>query len=388
MNVTAGRGSTGVIAEEIGAVAVGRGWESWIAYGREPHRESASELIRIGCDFDVRVHGLQSRLLDNHGLASRAATRRFVRQLSDINPDIVHLHNIHGYYLNYPILFDWLKRWGGPVVWTLHDCWPLTGHCAHFMSNGCDRWLTECHHCPLKRAYPASIVRDASRRNFGLKKALFSALGEKLTIVACSDCVANYARQSFIGASQVLRRYNGVDLDIFHPSSVNFERKIVIAVASNWSKSKGFEDFATLRRELPSEYDILIVGLTEQQLLKLPEGISGIRRTSSREELAALYSGAIALVNPTYEDNFPTVNIEALACGTPVITYRTGGSPEAIDENTGVVVEQGDVRGLVNAINKAERMSPADCRARAEQRFNKADRYREYVDLYEELLNK
>lgn len=387
VNVTAGCGSTGVIAEEIGAMAVERGWESWIAYGREPHRESASKLIRIGSDFDMRMHGLESRLLDNHGLASRAATRRFVRQLDEIKPDVVHLHNIHGYYLNYPILFRWLKVWGGPVVWTLHDCWPFTGHCAHFMFDGCEKWRSECKDCSLKASYPASLLADNSRRNYNRKKTSFLSVGSQLRLVACSDCVADYTRMSFFKDVDVRRLHNGVDLRIFRPSDNRDKKKRIIGVASVWSKAKGLDDFVKLRSLLSADYEIVLVGLTAAQRASLPSGITGIERTADRNELAKLYAEAAVFVNPTYEDNFPTVNIEALACGTPVVTYRTGGSPEAVDEKTGVVVEQGDIAGLVDAIERARGLSLDECRKRAEERFDKNDRYADYIALYERLLN-
>lgn len=386
VNVTAGRGSTGMIAEEIGALAVKQGWESWIAYGREPHREpSASHLIRVGSDTDMKLHGVQSRLFDNHGMASKAATRKLIGQLREIKPDLIHLHNIHGYYLNYPLLFDYLWRWGGPVVWTLHDIWPITGHCAYFGVNECPKWRTGCGKCPQLKAYPASFLLDRSENNWIYKKAAFTSL-PNLTLVAVSDWLSNIVGESFL--KDVPRKviHNGVDLNVFHPTAEPQTDKYVIAVSNVWNREKGFDDILALRKVLPQEIGIVMVGVSEEQQRILPHGIHGVRRTADREELRKLYAEAISLINCTYGDNFPTVNIEALACGTPVITYRTGGSPEAIDDKTGIVVEQGDIDGLAKAIGEVANLNREGCRKRAEQCFNKDDRFAEYLALYESLI--
>lgn len=384
INVTAGRGSTGVIAEEIGREAIAAGWESTIVYGQSRSAESASKLIRVGSDMDVRLHGLETRLFDNHGLASRLSTKLFLSRLSDINPDIVHLHNIHGYYINYPDLFRWLRAWGGPVVWTLHDCWPFTGHCAYFGVEECSKWRTGCGQCPHLHTYPMSLFRDRSVANWRRKREIFTAL-PNLTLIAVSNWLGELLDDSFLAEIPHEVIHNGIDISVFNPKTTSFGNYI-IGVANVWENRKGLSDFLRLRDLLPSTIGIKLVGLTLDQIDALPDGIIGITRTSSREELAALYAGASVFVNPTYEDNFPTVNIEALACGTPVVTYRTGGSPEAVDAKTGVVVERGDVKGLADAIAQAEKLKREDCRARAVAEFNAADRYRDYVNLYHELL--
>lgn len=386
INVTAASGSHGMIAEEIGRLAKTEGWESWIAYGRWA-KKSESQLIRIGSDYDVRIHGLQSRLLDNHGLASKSATRNLIKQLEEIQPDIIHLHNIHGYYLNYPILFDWLRRKDVKVVWTLHDCWPITGHCAHFMGIGCDKWRDGCHDCKLRRAYPASILLDRSARNHRLKKEAFSTLGNRLTLVACSEGIAKYYRESFLQDYDLRVIHNGVDINVFRPSGAD-KRKMILGIASTWTQSKGLDEFIKLRSLLPSDYEIQLIGLSNQQIRTLPPGISGMNRTANVEELVDMYSRASAFVNPTFEDSFPTVNLEALACGTPVVTYRTGGSPEAIDEKTGIVVDRGDLQNLSKAIIRAEELNPDNCRQRALEHFDKNDCFRKYIDLYNEIIRK
>lgn len=380
MNVTAATGSHGVIAEEIGKLAILKGWESWIAFGRRA-RESRSELIRIGSNKDIIWHGVESRLFDRHGLASRSATRKLVKQLEEIKPDLVHLHNIHGYFLNYPILFDYLKRSGVRVIWTLHDCWPLTGHCAHFMGVGCDKWKSGCGECQLKGAYPSGIFIDRSRKNWVRKREVFGSLGDRLTLVACCEGIAKYYREA-MPQTRLEVIHNGVDLMTYRPLGIT-KRKMILGVASVWPPSKGLGEFIKLRKMLPKDWEIELVGLSERQISSLPEGINGRGRTQNVGELVELYNQAAVFVNPTFEDSFPTVNLEALACGTPVVTYRTGGSPEAVDELTGVVVDRGDVKGLIEGITRAERLRPEDCRARAEARFNKDDCFRKYIELYE-----
>lgn len=387
INVTANQGSTGKIAEQIGLLAQSAGWESWMAYGRI-NNGSSLQSLRIGNDIDIKWHGLETRISDNHGLASRHATRQFIARIKKIDPDIIHLHNIHGYYLNYPLLFEFLKEWGGPVVWTLHDCWPMTGHCAYFMMSGCEKWKTGCHDCPSLDAYPASCFIDGSARNFRIKKAYFSSIAGQLTLVPVSDYVAGYLPESFLRDADVRVIHNGIDLDKFRPQDEPKE-KIVLGVANVWEPRKGLDDFYKLRASLPNEYGIILVGLSEKQISALPEGILGISRTANQHELARIYSKATALVNPTYEDNYPTVNLEAIACGTPVITYRTGGSPESLTPETGVVLEQGDIAGIVSSI-KALDGKPSivsNCRAHAEANFDQKNCFRSYLDLYNRLLS-
>ena len=398
INVVANSGSTGRIAEEIGRMAQEEGWRSVIAYGRREHA-SQCETLRIGSGLDILRHGLESRLLDNHGLSSRDATRKLIKQVDTLAPDIIHLHNIHGYYLNYPLLFSYLASVNIPVVWTLHDCWPFTGHCAFFDEATCARWMTECHApCPCNRDYPKSFLSDKSERNYRVKKKYFTSV-HNLHLVPVSKWLGELTRQSFLGKFPVEVIHNGISLDVFSRHSDTSEllvryglkdKHFILGVASVWEKRKGLDDFFRLRDMLPLNEAIVIVGLSRQQIKKLPKGVIGIERTESQEELAGWYSAADAFVNPTYNDTLPTTNIEAIACGTPVVTYKTGGSPETIDENTGIVVEKGDVNGLVNAIeiikkNGKDYYSHA-CRQRALKHFNKDERFADYIKLYNRIL--
>lgn len=390
INVTANWGSTGKIAEQIGLCAMEHGWDSYIAYGRMMN-PSKNKLIKIGTPLDVYEHYAEQRIRDNEGLCSRRATNRLICQIEEIKPDVVQLHNIHDHYLNYRLLFEYLNRTDIKVVWTFHDCWAFTGHCFHFVTKKCERWKTQCHDCILKNEYPKTFL-DRSCVNYELKKLLFGGC-ENLTIVSVSSWMEVFVRESFLKNKRIELIRNGVELKTFNPVCTKLSIKDgkfhVIAVSNGWTPNKGELDIYKLRDMLPQgEYVFTMVGLSAEQVCKLPVGIKGIQRTQDIHELVQLYSESDIMINLTYADTFPTVNLEALACGTPVITYRTGGSPEAVDEKTGIVVEQGDVEGLAEAIRriKAQPLSSDDCRKRAEECFDKNKCFEKYIDLYEELL--
>ena len=392
INVTANWGSTGKIAEQIGLCAMEHGWESYIAYGRMMN-PSCNKLIKIGSQLDVYEHYAESTFLDNEGLASRNATKKFIKKIDEIKPDIVHLHNIHDHYLNYSILFSYLAKKKIPVIWTQHDQWATTGHCMYNRC-GCERWKEECHDCPMSDWFSL----DCSRRNHQLKKRLLAEI-PSLTIVPVSDWLGDNIRQSHLKNRPIQVIHNGIDINVFSPLptdayeryGIDRKKKIVLGVAAVWDARKGLNDLCALAKCLPSsEYAIVIVGQLTEKICSIDDAcqIVFVDRTQNAFELAQLYSSASVFVNPTYQDNYPTTNLEALACGTPVITYRTGGSPEAVDKKTGIVVEQGDVEGLAKAImkTKASPLSSADCRRRAEKHFDKDKCFEEYIKLYETLI--
>lgn len=396
INITANWGSHGKIAEQIGNLVLQNGWNSYIAYGRWAN-PSNSELVRIGSMNDERLHAVSSRIFDNHGLASVSATKALVKRIASVKPSIVHLHNIHGYYLNYPVLFRFLRSLDCPVVWTLHDCWPITGHCSHFMFSGCEKWKTGCFDCEEKREYPKSVVLDRSARNYDLKRETFTSL-RNLTLVPVSRWLDGILKESFLSSVPSRCILNGIDTEAFHivtgaKESVGLAgKKVILAVASNWTARKGIEDIKAIRTRLDDCYVIVVVGLDAAQVRALPAGIMGITRTDSIDELVRYYSAADVFINPTYEDTFPTTNIEALACGTPVITYDTGGSPESLDPRTGIVIPRGDQRALLQAIEQICNAWNRDavrsvCRNRATDCFRSKDRFQEYFQLYQSLLN-
>ncbi|MFW5982921.1 MAG: glycosyltransferase [bacterium] len=398
INVVVNKGSTGRIAEEIGQTAMVNGWKSCIAFGRN-ERPSQSELIQIGGNWDIRMHGLKTRLFDRHGLASKSATKKLVQQIEKINPDIIHLHNIHGYYLNIKVLFRFLKQSKIPVVWTIHDCWPITGHCVYFDYVGCEKWKSACSHCPQKTTYPASYFIDRSRKNFKLKKELFSTLPD-LTLVPVSNWLANILKESFLKNTPVKVIHNGINTQIFQPASnrtiqakYNVNGKfIILGVASVWSPRKGLNDFIELSKKLDSGYQIILIGLSRKQIKTLPNNIIGIARTENVNELVQYYSMADVVLNISYEETFGMTTVEGFACGTPGIVYNATASPELVDDSTGLIVEPRNLNGLVSAIELIKRKGKESysdaCVSRVRFHYKKKDRYQEYLDLYKSILEK
>ena len=393
INIASNWGSTGKIMEQIGLCAQSHGWKSYVTYGRKAyHNPSKNNVIRIGTTFDAYEHYAENLFLDNEGLASRHATKRFLKKVDEIKPDIVHLHVIHDHYMNYPMLFKYLAEKKIPVVWTQHDQWATTGHCCYNLV-GCERWKDECYDCPMSKWFSL----DRSRRNFRLKKQLCADI-PSLTIVPVSEWLGDNIRQSHLKDRDIQVIRNGIDIKIFSPKPTNaYERygieknkKIILGVAAVWDKRKGLNDFYELAKRLSAaEYAIVIVGQRTEEIKRIENGCQMVfvDRTQNTLELAQLYSSASVFVNPTYQDNYPTTNLESIACGTPVITYRTGGSSESVDEKTGLVVEQGDIDGLVSAI---ERLECGDfkeaCRKKAETEFDNSKCFNPYILLYNKLL--
>ena len=397
INSIVNSGSTGRITEEMGALLLAKGHQSIIAFGRGS-RPSRSQLIKIGNKWDTYWHGLQTVVFDRHAFASTAATEKLIREIEVLKPDVIGLHNLHGYYINIKTLFTYLRTTQIPVVWTLFDCWSFTGHCTYFDDINCTKWIQGCYECPKKKKYPSSFLIDNSKENYQDKKNLYADF-KNLQVVVHSKWLQNLVGHSFLNKIPIHHIFSGIDLNVFKPLDNKSEiitkyqlatKKIVLGAASIWDKRKGLNDFIQLNSWLSSGETIVLVGLNRQQIKLLPSNIVGIERTENVSELAALYSAADVFVNPTLQDNFPTTNLEALACGTPVISYNTGGSPEAIDEATGFIIEKGNVEGLAEAVRKVlengkDRYRNV-CRQRAELLFNKDDRCNDYLKLYESLL--
>jgi putative colanic acid biosynthesis glycosyltransferase len=397
INSVCGIGSTGRIATDIDAKLRENNIEGYIAYGRDTSIYS-DHILKIGTKIDYYIHGGLSRLFDTHALwGSRRATKQFIKRLKDINPDVIHLHNLHGYYLNLPILFKYLRETGKPVVMTLHDCWAFTGHCSHFSYVQCDKWKKECSNCPQKKAYPASSFLDNSYRNYNIKKRLFLSL-KNMVIVTPSQWLANLVQQSFLSKYPVKVIHNGVDTKLFKPVDSGMVRNkyslrdkfVILGVASTWGQRKGLKYFIELSKIIDDKCVILLVGLNDQQIAELPQNIIGIKRTANINELAQLYSAADVFINPTLEDNFPTVNLEALACGTPVITFKTGGSPEAIVDGCGYVAEVGSINTIKKYLNQVRKDGKAfyteQCIKRVKDRFDKNDCFEDYIELFKQLV--
>ena len=394
-------GSTGKIVEQIGLLAESKGWKTCLVHAARYNRQSKLTCIKVGNVLIEKIHALMANLFDSQGLHSYFATRKAIRQIKKFSPDIIHLHNIHGYFLNYPLLFKYIAKYNIPVIWTMHDCWSFTGHCTYFDLVDCNKWKTGCHHCNNLNNYPQSVLLDRSKENYALKKAFFTSVND-ITMVPVSKWLGDMTKQSFMGKYPIYVIHNGIDIDVFRLKENNLRQQlnlngkyVVLGVSSNgFSGRKGLCDFIRLSNLLPDNYKIIMIGMTDRELKQIPKNIIGLKRTSNVEELVDYYNLADVFINPTYSDNFPTTNIEALACGTPVITYKTGGSPEAIDNSTGVVVKRGDITGMKNAIEmlcleteKQKEHRRESARNRAIKLFNKNDRFNDYIKLYQSILN-
>jgi putative colanic acid biosynthesis glycosyltransferase len=397
INTVVNYGSTGRIAEQIGNLAIEKGFKSYIAYGRKDGTSNSS-LIKIETKLGNYLHVAKTRLSDKHGLGSEKATKQFISKIDKIQPDIIHLHNIHGYYLNYMLLFQYLNTKQIPIVWTLHDCWSFTGHCAYFDFVDCSKWKTGCHACPQLNTYPKSFV-DNSYTNYKLKSALFSK-NPNLTLVPVSYWLKDLLSKSILKTHSKKVIHNGIDLKKFKPyyNLENIQEKfrlgnkfLILGVASVWEQRKGLQDFIKLSELINDDFQIMLVGLNKAQLKSLPNKIIGLCRTDSQEELAKLYSRANVFFNPTYEDNFPTTNLEAMACGTPVITYNTGGSPESITSETGFIVEKGNLSTAYEKIKLLKYKHPFDtankCIENIRESFEMNKQFEKYFNLYSKLLS-
>lgn len=392
INTVTGTGSIGRITCDIYKMMNEMGHESLVAYGRNNSIDGFNS-IRIGSNSDNIMHGIYTRINDKHGFASKKATMKFIEKIKEYNPDIIQLHNLHGYYLNIEILFNYLREANKPVIWTLHDCWAFTGHCAYFDYVNCNKWKDQCYKCPQKKQYPTSILLDRSKWSYKSKRELFTSLSN-LTIITPSDWLADLVKQSFLNKYPVYVINNGIDLELFKPTSSNFKKDnklndkfILLGVADGWEERKGYKYFIELSKQLDNYYKIVLVGVTEKQRQELPTNILGITKTNNITELAEIYSAADVFLNPTLEEVLGLVNIEALACGTPVITFDTGGSVECIDESCGLIVEKENSEKLLKAIKKLEnRNFSSDNCVKRSKLFDKNDRYKEYINLYEKSM--
>jgi len=386
-------GSTGKIMLQIQKLVEQLPASMYVSYtkSRSNMKTEVLNSIYIGSILERNIHIFFSHLTGFNGCGSFFSTLRFLRRVNRYNPDLIHLHNLHNSYINLPYLFRYIKKHNIPVIWTFHDCWPFTGHCPYFDMIGCDRWKTGCHDCPQYKNYPTSLF-DNSKKMYRLKKKWFTGV-KNMTIVTPSQWLADLVKQSHLQDYPVKVINNGIDLSVFKPTPSDFSQKyhcedkfILLGVAFGWGKRKGLDVFIELSKRLESSYQIVLVGTDESIDRQLPDNIISIHRTQNQTELAKIYTAANLFINPTREENFPTVNIESLACGTPIITFRTGGSPEIIDETCGTVVDKNDIDSLTNEIIRIKSELPFNesaCLKRAEL-FDMNNKYIEYIELYNE----
>ena len=341
----------------------------------------------------MNAHAGISRVFDSVGFHSYFATKKFLKWVDTYNPDVVHLHNLHGYYINVSLLFKYLKRKNIPVIFTLHDCWPYTGHCVHYDYIGCEKWKTGCYQCPKKKEYPTSFLFDRSKRNYKRKKKLFT-LPSKMTVVTVSNWLKGETEQSFLKKYDVKRVYNGIDNTVFRPVESDIkdtlgikDKFMILGVSDGWSERNGLSYFEQLAENLQEDERLVMVGFKKDELARAPKNVIALGRTDSVEQLVQLYSSADVVLNPSFEETFGLVTAEALSCGTPVIVSNATASPELVDKSCGRVVEKGDYEGVKKAIEEIKKEKPLkeNCLKRAEL-FSKTQNYQAYIKLYEEAL--
>ncbi len=380
-------GSTGSIMFSLADLAESRGDEALCTTGFTWKGCQRADYVMTSNIFEKTLHTYLARITGRIGCFSVLPTWRLLRKLRKWKPDVIHLHNLHGWFLNLPMLFSYIKKHNIPVVWTLHDCWTFTGHCPHFTMAGCEKWRSGCGGCSQFRHYPQTYF-DCSKAMWKNKKKWFTGV-ENLTIVTPSRWLGDLVKQSYLKEYPVKVINNGIDLTVFKPdpAAEKSEKPTLLGVSYEWNEKKGLDVFIELAARLEEDYRIVLVGTDDAVDAKLPPDIVSIHRTQDRQEMARLYAGADLFINPTREDTFPTVNLEALACGTPVVTFDAGGSPECVDEKTGVVVPVGDVDAMEAAIRRLTRqpLDARDCVNRGKL-FDKQDRFKEYIALYDEIV--
>lgn len=387
INSVCGYGSTGKICTDIYDLLAEKGHDCCIAYGRNT-APKGYKTIKIGNKLDNYFHVFLTRFFDLHGFGSKRATKKLIQKIKEYDPDIIHLHNIHGYYLNIEILFKYLKESNKQVVWTLHDCWTFTGHCASFLIGDCNKWMNGCNNCPLLRAYPTSLV-DFSKTNWIRKKEIFLGLKNNLVVVAVSNWLENQIKYSFLSNYEYLCIKNGINTNIFKPSKSNFrekhnlvDKKIILGVSNVWNTYKGINDFFVLSNKLDSSYKVVLVGLSKEQIESLPQNVIGIERTVNQNELAEIYTAADIYVNFSKAETFGLTNFEAQSCGTTTLSLNSGGTKETLLTPYSYLIK--DVEEAYQFIinydyTKENTIIPCF-------KFDKEVAYEKYIELYERIL--
>ena len=405
-------GSTGRIMYDLMSVMEENGITAYAAYGQDRDANKGKVLpnnvIRLQGQKQRKLNILRTRLFDHHGFYNEAETRKLLKWIDEVKPDIIHLHNIHNHYVHVGKLFAYIKQHEIPVVWTLHDCWPFTGHCAYFDYVNCDKWKTKCFDCPSLKEYPPTWIFDRTSSQFEEKKDVFCGV-KNLTIVTPSQWLANLCKESFLKDYPVIVVNNGIDTSVFKPQNENIKEKLgikgkkMILAVSDFQKRKGVEYLLSLPKYLSDDEVLVWVGLEKKHLNLLPaKKCVGITKTSNVQELASYYSACDVFVNPTLEDNFPTTNIEAISCGAPIVTFRTGGSIEPLDDGVnvdvkdnilttqyGAIVEKGDAKAFLVAIrlvlSNDRDLYKARCSRKGSLCYNKWKQYRKYIDIYKQI---
>lgn len=395
VNTTVGRGSTGRIAEIIASLAKSNSWSCYIAHGSRYVGTSNSSRYQVSNKIHEVFHFFYTRFFDKHGLGSSWPTKRFIKEIKKIKPDVVHIHNLHGYYINYRLLLQYLAKAGIPTVMTMHDFWLITGHCA-YINSSCSKWAIGCGQCPRLNDYPSAYM-DSSRKNWELKKILFEDFDKsKLVIVPVSSWLKGYVDNSLLKCCNILTIHNGIDTNKYKYNinrlseydTIDWQKYTILSVADRWTNTNGYSDIIKLSSILPSDMQIIMVGLNSQQLHQLPNNVIGIVHTQDVEQLISLYSSADVLFNASKEVTFGLVTAEAMACGTPAIVYKNTAGEEIVDENTGFVIDE--ISQIPDIVYKCKQLSETfkiNCRTRIVEQFNSTKQYSKYIELYKSLIS-
>lgn len=394
INAVCGTGSTGRIVADIWKALKDQGHEAKVAYGvGHGSIVSPEDQICFNNKIGYYTHNILAKITDKTGMYSKRETKDLLKKIDEFQPDIIHLHNLHGYYINYPILFEYLAKKDIPVVWTLHDCWAYTGHCAYYSANQCALWKTDCEKCEHLQEYPRCYFNGNTKNNYKKKKAAFTSVS-RMIITTPSNWLANEVKKSFLSKYPILTVYDAIDLNIFKPTASDFKtvhgigsQQMILSVANVWEKRKGLDDIVELSKVLDSNKVLVIVGVDEDQKKKLPTDIIAIKRTANLDELVKIYSAADVFVNLSVEETFGMVTAEALACGTPVVAYDKTAVPEVVDKQSGVIVHAGNIQELVSGIRKAQSISSENARRRAEM-FDKKTEIERFMYIYQMSMEK
>lgn len=390
VNATYNIGSTGLIVHDIGETLIKHGYEVFYAY--QYASPSPKNGIKVGSKIDWKLHAFFCRLFGGQGFYSKLSTILLVRKLEKIKPDIVHLHNLHSNFINLEILLDFLARKNIATVVTMHDCWFFTGKCFHFVDVNCDRFISSCGSCPKRMAPPKSICVDRSSKDLALKEKLFQNI-PRLSVVGCSKWISNEAQKGFMKNLNVSCIYNGVDTNIFRLKSTKLRKTygildsdfVVLGMANKWMQER---NIGVLKKLLVYNLRIVILGCSandKKRLNAISPGIVSVGFVSGRELLAEFYNMANVFVNLTHADTLPTVNMESICCGTPVVTYDVGGSPELVDSKTGIIVKEDDEDGIVHAVLQIQKKPLLQCGEVGIAKFNKEVCYLQYLNIYNNL---
>ena len=389
-------GSTGRIAEQVGSLAKDNGWNVMIAHGARYQNPTQFSHYQVSSSFEEKMHWGISQFWDGQGRGSWFATKRLLKEIDAFQPDVVHMHVIHGYYINYGLIMNYFKEKNIPVVWTLHDCWAFTGHCAYFTAANCEKWKTQCGQCPIPHDFPNTYL-DRSKANYNRKKQVYGDM-KNLVLAPVSQWLGDLVKESFLGKHEIQVVYNGIDVDVFKPSVSNFKKKLgvegkylLLGVAQGFDERKGLKDFFKLSEMLPDDYQVVLLGAMEDEIAIAPTSVIALPKTESLQELVEAYSAADVLLSLSYEETFGLTPVEAMSCGTPAIVYNNTAQPEHITPETGFVVENGDLDTLVTRIKTLCENGKANyseaCRERAVNVYNKDNCYNMYITIFDKLFN-